>query len=330
MPCHGAGGHRYLRTVLLASCLHLPVAAPDVLAARYGESFRNFEYEHRWLMARTLHRVIDDFLARYLCRLDHGELCNTGRDGQPFEAGIITEATNKTGAWAVSGHSGESERVTTLLFDAAFKRAPRRICEVGFNVGHSAVTLLAAAGRNASYLGFDLPILNPQVNLEFFDMITAWFGEGRSLEMRWGDARDTVPRYLVETRTDEVVKPACELTFYDGPHDVVSVLKLLPLLRQLSASSRSIILVDDVRCAMPVCNHSALAWDFLAWAGFLREISCVSDDGPEPVYGACLGEFLRGPSAIRCSRFDTRCVAATYDVPARGGLRETEWQKCCL
>lgn len=296
---------------------------------------RQCDYAVRWATVRTLHQVMDGFLARTLCRLDGGSRCQVGRDGRPFYEGR-TAFAGSDGEWAVSGHSGESVQHTKFLFDIAFQHAPKHVCEVGFNVGHSAVTLLVGAGSNTSYLGFDLPRLNQGVNEEFFEMVKIWIGAHHKLEMRWGDAGVLVPHFLAQEGVGD-----CELVFYDGAHDVLSVLRLLPLLKQLAvhSSRRALVVVDDVRCSGPLCGHSALAWDFLVWAGIIEEIRCqasrsvraaasalVGDD-----FGACLGRFVWGSRATRCSSFNARCVAKTYQEPyVPGGSNTAAWLSCCL
>lgn len=362
------GGGRRLAVVALAAVASEPVAASATAAV--AET-----YEARWAVARALHRVIDGYLARSLCRLDGGALCKVGRDSRPFPEGRGAFA-GSDGEWAVSGHSGESEEHTRFLFDAAFRRAPRRVCEVGFNVGHSAVTLLTAAGANSSYLGFDLPRLNVGVNEEFFELLRLWLG-GERLEIRWGDAGLTIPRYLAEASAAALTRPSpppapaaamvrggaargasCDLLFYDGAHDALSVLRGLSLLRKLAAvGPDTLVILDDVRCSGPLCGHSALAWDFMVWAGQIREERCQSarsvhararaagdagEDDSDFDFGACLGRFRWGPAAAGCAVFDARCVLNSYeDYRAESGAagppagaaeaaRGARWSKCCL
>lgn len=289
------------------------------------------EYFERWAVVRTLHQVINHFLAHSVCRLDMGALCRNGRDGKPFMDGRSTFA-GSDGEWAISGHTGDSIELTKFLFDVAFRRAPRRICEVGFNVGHSAVTLLAGAGNNSSYLGFDFPRLNTGINEEFFKMLQAWLGPGRQLEMYWGDAAISIPRYLAENQAHT---PGCELIFYDGGHDILSVLRRLSLLRQLAARRNPMVVLDDVRCDGPLCGHSDFAWDFLVWAGLIEELHCrsfrsVYAASPGHDFGVCVGRFRWGPRAVGCSVFDAWCVAKTYTGAYLPGSKHLAWSRCCL
>lgn len=292
-------------------------------------STRQCEYTARWEVVRSLHRAIDGFLARGLCRLDVGTLCRVGRDGRPFVEGRGRFA-GTDGEWAISGHSGDSSEHTRFLFDVAFERAPARICEVGFNAGHSAATLLVAAGRNSSYLGFDLSVLNPGTNEELFELFRAWMDPSHRLEMHWGDARSTMSHYLADRGRGGA---GCDLLFYDGPHDAVSVLHNLPLLRGLASRSRPLIIIDDVRCTEVLCGHSSFAWDFLVWAGLIKEIRCRSARSVHATssgndFGACVGEFQWGQPAASCSTFDSMCVVRTYSESPGGGLAEA-WSACC-
>ena len=270
----------------------------------------------------TLHAVLNSFLAHWACRLDSGMYCQKGRDGRAFEEGR-SSFEGSDGEWAVSGHSGESVEQTKFLFETAAWISPQQICEVGFNAGHSALTLLLAAGENSSYLGFDWSILNPGLNEELFRMIRSWLPH-HNMNIQWGDAYLSIRSLLLQQGGG-----VCDMIFYDGPHDVLQVLTFMPLLRALVVKSRPFLLVDDVGCVEPICRHSTLAWRFLLWLGMVSPIRCQvsGKDGKEGVMGVCLGRFQWG-QRVRCPTFDARCVAHTL------GMLEQEqhesWSKCCL
>ncbi|CAJ1432144.1 unnamed protein product, partial [Effrenium voratum] len=294
---------RSARSALAALAALRSVGAEPPLEQRRAAPRRKFRG-----VLEVLHRAIDAFLQRHACRLDRGQLCARGRDGRPFAQG--REAFGWDG-WAVSGHTGESPEQTAFLFEVAASLAPSAICEVGFNAGHSAATLLAAGPENASYLGFDWPILNPGLNEELFELLRLWL-PGHKMEMYWGDA---YPKLLQHLAKEEGA--SCDLIFLDGPHDLLQVLKLLVLLRRLARKGTAYVLLDDVRCDSDMCEHSAIAWDFLRWLGILRELRCRASGGR----GACLGRFLWG--RLRCGAFDARCVGRL------GRLGRAEWAACC-
>eukprot|EP00929_Paragymnodinium_shiwhaense_P091259 TRINITY_DN51285_c0_g1_i1.p1 TRINITY_DN51285_c0_g1~~TRINITY_DN51285_c0_g1_i1.p1 ORF type:complete len:374 (-),score=58.50 TRINITY_DN51285_c0_g1_i1:371-1492(-) len=314
-----------------------------------GEREAPCEYEVRWQRVKGWHQTIDTYLARTLCRLDEGVYCRTGRDRRPYQDGR-SSFPGSDGEWAISGHTGESETSTRFLFDVAFLQAPRRVCEVGFNVGHSAVTLLVAAGANASYLGFDMSVLNPGVNEEFFEMLKRWLGAERDMEMHWGDAEEQLDAYLSEPLAAGSEK-ACDLIFYDGRHDFLAVLPMIVLLRRLASGRRPLLVVDEVRCGHRLCGHGSWAWDFFIWLGALEEIACRSSasrtaaaaayrdaldgsSGEEHLdFGLCVGELLRGPrfnARKRCGVFDAACVARSYREDYPAGYGEEVWPRCCL
>ena len=269
--------------------------------------------------------MLNAFLSHWACKLESGKYCQLGRDGRPFQAGRGS-FDGSDGEWAVSGHSGESAEQTKFLFEVAARISPRQICEVGFNAGHSALTLLVGSGENSSYLGFDWSKLNPGLNEELFRMIRSWFPR-RDMKILWGDAYPNIQAFLTaEAGTGEGL---CDLIFFDGPHDVLQVLKFMPLLRSLARRSRPFLLVDDVECSSPICLHSTLAWHFLVWMGIVISIDCRATGtkrGSKDM-GACLGRFQWG-QAVRCQAFDARCVAHTLGMSYQ--QQQERWHQCCL
>lgn len=303
---------------------------------------RESVYCSRLATVKALHRAIDGFLARGLCRLDGGTFCRFGRDGQPWSEGR-SAFSGSDGEWAISGHSGDSEDHTRFLFDAAFRIAPGRVCEVGFNAGHSAITLMIAAKPNATYLAFDLPRLNEGANEELFELVKLWLGAPSQMDIRWGNAGETIPKHLdsvaAQTRENAVgayrSPQLCDIVFYDGAHDVISVLDGLMGLRKMSNRAKSFVILDDVRCDGALCGHSTVAWDFLIWAGIIEEGRCARTQskytqGSTADFGACVGRYRWGQSAARCSVFDAWCVARSYSVPYELEKSSKEWLACCF
>lgn len=156
-------------------------------------------------------------------------------------------------------------------------------------------------------------------------MLQAWIGDSRQMSMRWGDASDTLVDFQADVASQRNI--SCDLSFYDGPHDVLSALKMVMMLRRVASRRKPWILVDEVGCRRPMCQHSTLAWDFMVWAGFIMPLRCVED--PELDYGTCLGRFLFGPRAASCALFNPRCIAEAFgtqqDDPKRGEI----WASCC-
>eukprot|EP00931_Biecheleriopsis_adriatica_P114732 TRINITY_DN90645_c0_g1_i1.p1 TRINITY_DN90645_c0_g1~~TRINITY_DN90645_c0_g1_i1.p1 ORF type:complete len:702 (-),score=50.07 TRINITY_DN90645_c0_g1_i1:497-2602(-) len=281
-------------------------------------------YTSRYSQMQQLHRIIDDYLDRSLCRLDNGSLCQHGRTMSR------SSFNGSDGRWGVSGHTGDLQQITKLLFDTAFSVKPRRICEVGFNVGHSAVTLLTASGTGSSYLGFDLPIINPGVNELFFSMLQSWLPE-HQLAMNWGDEAESIPAYVASLKGHEA---KCELVFYDGSHTLNRMLHVLPLLHQLSIPGAAII-VDDVRCPQPQCRDSTYAYEFLIWAGFIEELRCKTEHVGWLGWrtGQCIGRF-HWPEAVRCPKIDRKCVSRVFkqNRSTHGSFvnRPEAWPRCCI
>jgi len=300
------------------------------------------------LLVRTLHNGIDDFLSRQACRLD-GDFCRQDLLSHHFQP----DASGSESA-AVMGHTGQTQVQTELLFSASFALQPRQVCEVGFNAGHSAATLLGG-GLEASYVGFDMPNLNPGLNEELFMILRARLS--RPMQIHWGDSMQTLAAFVEQQHLDGCTRrggPAlrsfssnasgshsrlgcvqCDLIFVDGAHELGHVLFDVLTLSNLVSSAGHLLLVDDVRCGTDLaCAGTTFALDLLIKAKVVRELDCFCQQTPTHFRSTvamdenrctCLLEYL--PRAVRlCSGISKSCAYRLFNEA--GGVLD-HWSLCC-
>jgi predicted O-methyltransferase YrrM len=138
-----------------------------------------------------------------------------------------------------------------------------RICETGFNAGHSAIVLLEALAisRTATYLGFDLG--DGPFTRGAAAFINTWLYPGR-LRLVIGDSAQTLAPMLSAEPTPST---ACDLVSIDGNHTPLGVVADVRALRQ-HISPGAIVFLDDVDVSHVVWRERSL-----------RRVGCVSLSG---------------------------------------------------
>ena len=140
---------------------------------------------------------------------------------------------------------------------------PPRICETGFNAGHSAlIWLLSHPG--STVVSFDLG-KNVYVRAAY-----GWFKEyfpGR-VDLQLGDSKQTLPAY----RRKYPEAPPCDLWFVDGGHDFETASSDLQHAIAMS-SEKTVIIMDDVDFGMvSKAWQNAIASKSIAELGRVRSI----------------------------------------------------------
>lgn len=115
----------------------------------------------------------------------------------------------RTRAWYGNSHIGNRPAQARAYFELAQRVAPGgTICEVGFNGGHSAAVFLAAAGRRARMVSFDLAEFDYSETAQ--RLVGAVFPD--QLRLVVGRSDQTVPRFSKRHGR------ACDLFSVDGDH----------------------------------------------------------------------------------------------------------------
>lgn len=194
----------------------------------------------------------------------------------------------------VEGASGQIVRQKKIHGELAKARNPMRICETGFNAGHSAASWLLSA-PTAKYQGFDAGEMfhkYPRKNLELLRLL---FGRER-VSVEFGDSRKTIPLF-----TNKVGHFICDLIHVDGGHFDDVPYEDLRNFRKL-ADKDTVLIMDDIHCDPRACLHdkSGCKVPMMEWAaatrGFkldkpwIKEVACHNFKGESTnKYSECRG-----------------------------------------
>jgi hypothetical protein len=152
------------------------------------------------------------------------------------------------------GHSGNLPEQTRLLFElvraelpAALPAAPAGLvlCEIGFNVGHSAATFLSAAAAKGAkvraYNVFDMDE-NPSVR-QGYEHLRSVFSE-TAFSFMPGDSAKTLPAW-----TQGPAAMPCDMFHIDGAHAGGGpALDWANVRRVIRADGSSLVVFDDCGC----------------------------------------------------------------------------------
>ena len=190
------------------------------------------------------------------------------------------------------GNSGSRGYAAFLqLTDALRAHAPRgatRLCELGFNVGHSAALILAALPSVRSYVGFDtarrpelyagLALLRAIVPAVAFELVEGMTAVG-------------VPTWLAAGG-----RGTCDVVHIDANHDLPNVRGDATLALEMVAGPGSLLVFDDCGCIDPPreahwCVGPTIAFDELVAAGDVR----VATQGviAARTRGTCMGVVMK-------------------------------------
>ncbi len=126
---------------------------------------------------------------------------------------------------------------SNILYHAKGKK---RICEIGFNAGHSSVLLFQGSDPDAELLFFDL---GDHAYMETcYEYVKSEFPQKKS-NMIVGDSRVTVPRYLEENPD---VIGTFDLVHVDGGHDLSCFTSDIEQAMKL-VKKGGIVIVDDTQ-----------------------------------------------------------------------------------
>jgi hypothetical protein len=167
-------------------------------------------------------------------------------------------------------------------------RQPSTICEVGLNLGHSAVAWLCGF-PSATYISLDLMATNGSQRALAF-VRAAFPGRVRSYP---GDSMRVLPQIVREGRL------ACDIWSIDGGHRSAQASSDLRSAFALSrAGGPSLVIMDDLRCGWGWCAQPTQQWERLRLEGSLHERGCFIF---ECCVGWCWGEFNTSDASVLSS-----------------------------
>jgi predicted O-methyltransferase YrrM len=195
------------------------------------------------------------------------------RAGAPAMWSVLDEATrvaerhlaDPAAWWESMGHAAQvPEQVASfrgLLASEAELRSGR-VCEIGFNAGHSAVMWLH--GTRAHLVEFDLQSLPYSAASRSF--VERSF-PGR-VHFHVGKSRQTVASYAAAVHNGSA--PPCDLWLVDGDHGIGAKDDMLNALAASRAGT--VVVVDDASLRFPLLRKY---WRIHVAIGSIRELACV-------------------------------------------------------
>eukprot|EP00747_Dinoflagellata_sp_TGD_P169101 gnl/TRDRNA2_/TRDRNA2_197158_c0_seq1.p1 gnl/TRDRNA2_/TRDRNA2_197158_c0~~gnl/TRDRNA2_/TRDRNA2_197158_c0_seq1.p1 ORF type:complete len:262 (+),score=45.06 gnl/TRDRNA2_/TRDRNA2_197158_c0_seq1:74-859(+) len=201
-------------------------------------------------------------------------------------------------------------------FERVFAMQPDVICEVGFNVGQGAATMLAASlSGKSKYIGFSLPADFSTVMLEYIHRV---FGKDFA-EVIWGDSVQSVPQFF---KDHPDVK--CDYLHIDGGHDEAVASSDIRNFQD-HVSENALVVADDCSCHSDgLCDGATNAWDKAVSDGVVKTRGLVQSGTKDLPRGMCWGTYFHRDGT-------QRHTAAEFDAEAQdfgfSPAELTRWHK---
>lgn len=179
------------------------------------------------------------------------------------------------------GHIADVQEQVSAYRSLALKDEVSRICEIGFNAGHSAILFLSSDKTN-KLTSFDSGTLQwSPISAKFVSFLFP-----NRFSYVTGNSIEIVPEFSSRVEPDE----RCDLFHIDGDHGMTVPFIDLTNARQASRTG-AIVVMDDATESFP---GVMLAWNKAKSEGWVREINCT---GPVAevdgfIKGWCIGELL--------------------------------------
>lgn len=114
------------------------------------------------------------------------------------------------------------------------KKKVNNICEIGFQFGVGAITLITAVKHKVNYFGFDYGYKHSK---DSYNIISKFF----SMKMMWGDSQRTIPFFYRTNHTFD----KCDIIHIDGCHSQYAIYNDILHMKKISLP-KSLLLLDDV------------------------------------------------------------------------------------
>lgn len=188
---------------------------------------------------------------------------------------------------AMEGHSGDLLRQRKLYAKVAAWPRIKHICEIGFNVGHSALVWLAS-NPEAKVVSFDF--FDTRGGRLGFDFLKERFGE--RLTIVKGPSSVTAPAFA---EAAESTGFKCDLLVVDGGHGLEDAESDLRAMRRLANPKNHLLFIDDIFCQSYHCIGPTKAANDLRAKGALSDpiVQFTEHDGlTDDARGIALFRFL--------------------------------------
>ena len=153
------------------------------------------------------------------------------------------------------------------LAEQAAAATVQRVCEVGFNGGHSALAMLLSAPASAKLVSFDL--MSKSYTPACHRLVRTIFPRQHILIE--GPSNVTIPQFVFANLDSK-----CDLIFVDGGHAETEALADL-LYMSMLVTQRTLIVMDDVGCKSQFCAGPTKAWNSFIMSGRISEHACQAE-----------------------------------------------------
>lgn len=173
--------------------------------------------------------------------------------------------------FSIEGNSDDFPEEQALYRSHAAAKEVKRICEIGFNMGHSAALWLTS-NKAAHVVMFDL--WDHSYGAPAESILQARF-PGRLTVIK-GDSTTTVPAYIAANPGTY-----CDIVSVDGDHSfpgaLADLVNMVKLAQPANAQFQSIGFIDDTPCKKKYCLGPGKAVDELVAMGRITVIKTIGD-----------------------------------------------------
>ena len=236
---------------------------------------------------KELHRSIDLFV---------GAICNPGSIYADVVGLCVVSAAEKArgrrkpenpvvlGNTADGGRDVQRDSYFNLVYQRTWADTSSVLCEVGFNAGHSAASMITASPASARYIGFGFDAMRKQtgggINGVLYARLNASL-PSRAMDILWGRSQETVVPFFAATERvgggGAPPRARCNVVSIDGSHAYEDVLRDLRNFKGAVDTESHLIVADDTRCKSWFCEPPTKAWIAAIDEGLIRELACWED-----------------------------------------------------
>lgn len=253
--------HADLKAQIYKFCTSLMNAPDHCELATYSEFLKIHQQSQPWISGGVIMESFTRDLSISLCSVEMGyhfnnveecfrEVSSAIRSEKMYRAftaipGVMDfierdELVKVSPYWkdGVEGHTFMYADKLRIMQELADDPRVERVCEIGFNMGHSAVNWLAANPR-LSVVAFD--VTRQLYTAAAINAINTLF-PSRTVSLVTGDSSHSVPNFA--RLTNEAVK--CNVLFIDGGHTLEAAFSDIVNFRALANTSYHRVFIDDV------------------------------------------------------------------------------------
>lgn len=134
----------------------------------------------------------------------------------------------------IGTHYYQMKHYHMLIYTYDIKHKVNIICEIGFQLGVGAITLITSVKHNITYYGFDF---GKNYSKNSYKIVSKYF----NMKMVWGDSQITIPSFYENNNSFE----KCDIIHIDACHSQKYIYNDIRNIKRLS-KSKSLLLLDDV------------------------------------------------------------------------------------